>query len=240
MSWAAHEFEPYTLQRHLGGRVSFLALALGSFGPDMFTKWYVYGLDTGVGRVGAANPAQFHRGWPGAGFTHTLAFALAAGALVWLVTRSRGWGLGYGIGACAHVISDIGDSVGIMLLFPFSTRHFSLDLWAYAAEAGRHLDAAAYYSSLGAVMDGTWLVIGLANWRVFRADYFRTVIAPADGAWAWLGRWLPEEALLAVYRAFFFYGAARFTYWLIWAHVLNHYEWDLSLGGPHWIEAVRL
>ncbi|MEX0781568.1 MAG: hypothetical protein WD557_02890 [Dehalococcoidia bacterium] len=101
------------------------------------------------------------------------------------------------------------------------------------------MDAAAYYSSLGAVMDGTWLVIGLPNWRVFRAHYFRSAIAPADGAWRWLGRWFPEEALLALYRAFFFYGAARFTFWLLWTHVVDRYEWDLSLGGPYWIEAAR-
>ncbi|MGH7753628.1 MAG: metal-dependent hydrolase, partial [Gemmatimonadales bacterium] len=118
MSWATHEFEPYTLQRHLGGRVSFLALALGSFGPDTFTKWYVYGIDRGAVHLGAANPAQFHRGWPGAGFTHSLAFVAAAGLLVWLVTRSRAWGLGNGIGAAAHVVTDISDNVGTLLFVP--------------------------------------------------------------------------------------------------------------------------
>lgn len=239
MSWAAHEFEPYSLQRHLGGRVSFLAMALGSFGPDQFTKWYVYGIHRGPLDLGAQNPAQFHRGWPGAGFTHSIAFALAMGLVVLILTRNRAWGLGYAIGATAHVVTDISDSVGTMLFFPLSMETFSIGLWAYAAEAGRYVDAAAYYSSLGAVMDLTWFAIGLLNWRVFTADYFRSVVAPADGAWSFMGRWLPEAALLAIYRAFFFYGAARMTYWLIYSHVLNDYEWDLSLGGPHWIEAAR-
>ncbi|MEX1103932.1 MAG: hypothetical protein WED87_06765 [Dehalococcoidia bacterium] len=49
----------------------------------------------------------------------------------------------------------------------------------------------------------------------------------------------PRRPCWALYRAFFFYGAARFTFWLLWTHVVDRYEWDLSLGGPYWIEAAR-
>ncbi len=66
--------------------------------------------------------------------------------------------------------------------------------------------------------------------------YFREVIVPADGTWGWFGRYLPETALLALYRAPFFYGAARWVAWLVWAHVLHDYPFDLSWGGPGWVE----
>ena len=46
MSWAAHDLEPYVFQRHLGKGVaiSFVAVVLGSWGPDLLTKWLVYGI----------------------------------------------------------------------------------------------------------------------------------------------------------------------------------------------------
>ena len=63
MSWAAHEFENYFIQKHVGLKASFLAVVLGASIPDLFTKVFVYASD---------DPAQFHRGWPGVGFTHSL------------------------------------------------------------------------------------------------------------------------------------------------------------------------
>ena len=53
-----------------------------------------------------------------------------------------------------------------------------------------------------------------------------------------MGRWLPEVALLALYRASFFYGTTRWAAWLIWAHVVNDYPFDLSWGGPDWVDAA--
>ena len=68
-------------------------------------------------------------------------------------------------------------------------------------EGGKYLDAAAYYSSLGLVMDLFWLVVVLLSWRVLTREYWRTQIVPADPrVWAWFGRWLPERGLLALYR----------------------------------------
>ena len=239
MSWAAHDLEPYAFQRHLGGRVAIVPLLLGSYAPDLATKWFVYGIDAFGLDVGADDPVQFHRGWPGVGFTHSLAFGLALALVFLLVFRSRIWALSFLIGQWAHALTDVGDTVGTMLFFPISTATVHLDAWAYAGQTDRLTDAGAYFSGLGWVWDGVWVVYGLLAWRVLTRSYFREVIVPADGFWRWLGRRAPETALLALYRASFFYGSARWVAWLIWAHVLHDFEFDLSWGGPHWVPAAR-
>ncbi len=33
MSWAAHDLEPYSIQRHLGIKVAFIPLLIGSYSP---------------------------------------------------------------------------------------------------------------------------------------------------------------------------------------------------------------
>ena len=67
------------------------------------------------------------------------------------------------------------------------------------------IDAGAYFSGLGFVWDGVFLVYGLLCWRMFKREYFHDVIVKADPRfWGWAGRWLPETALLALYRASFF------------------------------------
>ena len=238
MSWSAHDLEPYAFQRHLGGRVAIVPLLVGSYAPDLATKWFVYGLDAFGLDLAADDPVQYHRGWPGVGFTHSLAFGVAVALLLLLVFRSRIWALSFLIGQWAHAITDIGDTVGTMLFFPFSTETVHLDAWAYAGQTDRLTDAGAYFSGLGWVWDGIWVLYGLLAWRVLTRSYFREVIVPADGLWRWLGRRVPETALLALYRASFFYGSARWVAWLIWAHVLNDYEFDLSWGGPHWVPAA--
>ena len=240
MSWAAHDLEPYAIQRHLGGKVAIVPLLIGSYAPDLATKWFVYGIELFGVELKADDPAEFHRGWPGFGFTHSLAFGVALAALVLLLTRSRVWALSLLIGQWAHAITDVGDTVGTMLLFPFSTERIAAGAWVYAGEAGRFTDAAAYFSGLGFVWDGVWLVYGLVFcWRVLGRRYFYETIVPADPLWRFAGRWIPEAGLLALYRGAFFYGSARWVAWLIWAHVVHDYPFDLSWGGPHWIDGVR-
>jgi len=34
MSWAAHDLEPYAFQRHIGIKIAFVPLLLGSYAPD--------------------------------------------------------------------------------------------------------------------------------------------------------------------------------------------------------------
>ncbi len=78
MSWAAHQFEVYAVQAHLPkkmkGKVSFWAIFLGDFTPDFLSKFWVYGFTINGTRYGSDVPHQWHRGFPGMGFTHTLFF----------------------------------------------------------------------------------------------------------------------------------------------------------------------
>ena len=240
MSWAAHELECYVIQRHVRLRISYLAVLAGTLLPDVATKLWVYGFSVGGHHIGASDPARFHRGWPGLGFTHSLTFGIIAAAVVMWRTSDSAWGLGVLVGQWAHALTDVNDSVGTMLFFPFSTEHFSTGMWAYAATEGRHGDAAAYYSSLGGVWDVAWLAVALLSWRVLTADYFRTKVAPADGRWDRLQRrfGLPDVVVVAVYRAYFLYGACRIVAWTVWAHAVERSPWDLSWGGPWFVERI--
>ena len=238
MSWATHDLEPYAIQHHLGKRVAIIPLLIGSYSPDVATKWFVYGTDFFGFKLGTDDPSQFHRGWPGVGFTHSLAYGVVVGLLLILLTRNRVWGISFIIGQWSHALSDTGDTLGTMLLFPFTTQLYSIEAWAYTADAGRLLDGAAYFSGLGFVWDGFWVSYGLFRWHVLKREYFYETIVVADPIWSWAGRYLPEPALLALYRASFFYGITRWATWLLWAHVVNDYAFDISWGGPHWASAV--
>jgi hypothetical protein len=132
-------------------------------------------------------------------------------------------------------VTDATDTAGTMLFFPLTTERLSIEAFAYAGHLGRFADAAAYFSSWGFVLDGFWVVYGLLSWRILTRSYFVTTIVPADPFWRWAGRLLPEAALLALYRASFFYGTTRWVAWLLWAHVLNSFPFDFSWGGPDWV-----
>lgn len=237
MSWVAHDVEPYVLAAHLGKRVSFLALLFGSWSPDLFTKWLVYGVDSWGIDIHVNDPSDFHRSWPGVGFEHAPIYGVFLGAMTLLFFRNWPWALGLMIGQWSHALSDTLDSKGTMLFFPLTTYRVSFDAWAYAAESGRGLDTAAYFSCLGAVWDGFWLLLTFAHWKVLTPTYFREKIYPVDPVWGWFHRHLPGSALYVLYLAALFYGSGRFIAWLLWAHVLNSYEFDLSWGGPDWITA---
>ncbi len=236
MSWAAHDLEPYVLQKHFGVRIAFVPLLIGSYSPDVFTKWFVYGITFFGISLKADDPAQFHRGWPGVGFTHSLLFGVLIGVVIWKLV-GRAWGLGFIIGHWAHSLTDIGDTYGTMLFFPFTTQTIHLDAWAYAGQTGRFTDAAAYFSGPGFVWDGFWLALALLNWRVLTRGYFFANVVPADVSLTALQRRISADALLVLYRIAFLYGACRWVGWLIWAHVANDYPFDITWGGPHWVEA---
>lgn len=254
MSWAAHQFEIYAVQAHLPkkmqGKVSFWGIFLGDFTPDFLSKFWVYGITIGGRHYGAGSPHQWHRGWPGMGPTHTLFLGIVFAALLWSWKRSRALTVGYLLGYAAHALTDVNDSVGTMLLFPFTTLNWTLETWAYAAtkQGGKYLDAAAYYSSLGLVMDVFWLLVVVASWRVVTREHWRTQIVPADPhIWSWLAQRMPERALLALYRATLFYGVCRLVAWSTWTHVVatpvidgvqrRGYPFDLSWTGPWWLNA---
>lgn len=235
MSWAAHEFENYFIQKHVGVKASFLAIVAGTSLPDFFTKRFVYS---------AVDPAQFHRGWPGVGFTHSFMFGVVLAVLVLALTRSRSWALGILIGQWAHVATDICDTAGVMPFFPFSTEPVTIGMWKHAAVAGRHGDAAAYYSSLGGVWDFFWLVMVLVFARgVLRADYFRRVVIPADPrVWGWFRRrlHLSDNALLVLYRGYFLYGLSRMTAWFLYARFDAKAPFQAFWGGPRFVPANDL
>ncbi len=235
MSWAAHEFENYVIQKHVGVKASFLGIVLGAQLPDLFTKSFVYASD---------DPAQFHRGWPGVGFSHSLIFGFAFAVLVLAVFRSRSWALGILIGHWAHVFTDFCDTAGTMPFFPFSTENVTIQMWKHAAAEGRYGDAAAYYSSLGGVWDLFWLVVLVLYARqVLRPSYFRDVVVAADPrVWGWLHRRLrlPEAGLLCLYWGFLFYGLGRMTSWFTYARTGADAELDLTWGGPSWVEGNDL
>ena len=184
------------------------------------------------------DPAQFHRGWPGFGFTHSLIYGVAVGLIIWKVFGSKLWGVSFIVGQAAHAITDTGDTVGTMLLFPW-TFHFHLNAWAYAGQTGRMTDAAAYFSGLGCMWDAR--LDRLRPLLVARATsaYFDNVIYRADAFWPWVNRAIPRGALLTLYRAAFFYGTSRWIAWTVWAHVIHHYPYDLTWGGPHWVPAAH-
>jgi membrane-bound metal-dependent hydrolase YbcI (DUF457 family) len=213
-------------------------LAIGSWAPDLMTKWFVYGISIGGLHLKASHPAQFHRGWPGVGFTHSLLFGAVLAFLIWRIFGSKVWAISFLIGQWAHALTDTGDTVGTMLFFPW-TIHIHLNAWAYAGQTGRLRDAAAYFSGLGAVWDAVWIVYGLFSWRVLTRSYFEQHIYPADKLWTVANRHVPTSALLVAYRAAFFYGTSRWIAWTLWAHAYHHYPYDLSWGGPHWASAAH-
>lgn len=239
MSWAAHDFEPYALQKHLGGKVTMLPLYIGSLGPDLMTKWYVYGIDFFGFELKADSPALWHRDWPGAGFTHTPFFALVVGLLCYAICRNKVWSFSLGLGLFAHAATDIFDTNGTMMLFPFTTEHVSLGAWAYAAESGKRMDGIAYYSSLGLVMDLATLALLLVSWKVLKRDFFYSTVLPNDPVMRLLNRAVPDRALLAVYRFGFMFGLTRMLSWILFVHVLHSSPFDLSWGGPSWVEAIH-
>ena len=177
MSWAAHDLEPYAFQKHLGLKMAFVPLLIGSYAPDLATKWFVYGVHFFGWNAKASDPVQFHRGWPGAGFTHSLLFGVVIGLILWKGFGSKLWGLSFMLGQWAHALTDTGDTVGTMLLFPW-THHFTIGAWAYAGQTGRLTDAAAYFSGLGGMWDSRLdpvrpLQLARAHDRVLHEDHLQ-------------------------------------------------------------------
>ncbi|MEK8172588.1 metal-dependent hydrolase [Streptomyces sp. M19] len=84
----------------------------------MGTKGTVYGFSLWGYSFKPEHAWEYHRGWPGVGFTHTPAWGIVLALLVLWLFKSREWALGLLIGQWAHVLTDCFDSVGVMLFFP--------------------------------------------------------------------------------------------------------------------------
>lgn len=243
MSWAAHEIESFYFTKKFNVRVSFLGVLLGSLAPDFLTKFYVYGFEFGGIHLQASNPAQWHRGWPGMGFTTSFMAGLIFALLIYLVSkRKKAWFWGVLIGYSAHVATDSFDSAGVMMFWPFYNENISVGMWAYGSIEGPLGDAIAYYSSLGFAMDMGWvLIVVLFAWRALSKEFFIKMVRPVDGTWGWMERKfrMPERVQLALYRSFFFYGVCRVFAWTIWVHLVMRSPWDLSWGGPYWVPPFK-
>jgi hypothetical protein len=247
MSWAAHELESIVLHRHLKvrWRVSYLAVLVGALSPD-FTKMPAYGLHIGhLDLIEASHPEQYHRGWPGVGPTHSLMFGLVIAVAVFLITRSAPWALGLVIGVWSHVLTDVGDTAGTMLFFPFTTQHYSIGMWRYSAQAGHLGDAASYYSGMGGVWDLFWLlVMVLLGRQALTARYFRDNVETTDPIWAWMTRRFnaPDHVRRVLFRAYVVYGGCRILGWFLWSRLFNPLRGtqrlDVSWGGPEWVVAA--
>jgi membrane-bound metal-dependent hydrolase YbcI (DUF457 family) len=240
VSWAAHDLEPYLLKVKLGAAISIPFCLLGSYSPDILTKWAVYGLDFSGHHKLVDDPVQLHRGFPGLGFTHTLAFGILIGLLIYKLSGSRLWAFSFIIGNFAHVLSDTLDSVGVMLFFPFSTYHVHFGLWEYVGEQGRQLDGIAYYTSLGGAWDIFWAILLIFNWKVLTTRYYRDRVEPQDPFWPWLQRKTNDTICLAFYRTSAFFGFASIIGWMVYALLVNelHAAFDWSIGGPQWAPRV--
>lgn len=236
MSWAAHDLEPYLFRVKLGGAISLPLCLAGSYSPDIFSKWAVYGLGFAGRHELVSDPVQLHRGFPGMGWTHTLAFGVVIAAIILVWSRNRMWALSFLLGEWAHVFSDTLDSVGVMVLFPFSEWHLHFGVWEYVGQAGRRDDAVAYYTSLGGVWDVLWAGWLAWHWRMFTADYFHSEIVPRDSFWLWLRTKTSSTVMLTVYRASAFFGVGSVIGWYVWALLINtfHPHLDWSFGGPQW------
>jgi len=61
-----------------------------------------------------------------------------------------------------------------------------------------------------------------------------------DPVFRFIGRAVPEAGLLAIYRLAFFYGVGRWVSWIIWVHVLHNNDYDMTLGGPGWVQPLLM
>jgi len=240
VSWAAHDLEPYVLRAKLGARISLPLCLLGSYSPDMFTKWLVYGVTAFGDHVRVASPVVFHRGWPGVGFTHSYAFGALIAFAIYGATRSRVLAFSFALGQWLHVTSDMLDSVGVMALFPFSTHHVSTDTYAYAGELGRLTDAHAYYTSLGGICDLLFVLLLVPYWRVLTFDYFHEHVIDVDPVFVYLRARVGVLGCRTLYITSAFFGISSVFGWLLWAIVWNHWHVDTSIGGPFWVPKVTL
>ncbi|HYF45312.1 MAG TPA: metal-dependent hydrolase [Acidimicrobiales bacterium] len=240
MSWAAHEFENYLLQKEFTRegwtKPSFLAIVFGTFGPDILTKFFVYGAHDEAARV--------HRDVPGLGWSHSFLFGVFLAVLVLWFFKSRAWAIGIVIGQWAHVLTDMGDSAGVLPFFPFSMEQVTIGLWTHSAQEGRYGDAAAYYSGPAIFWDLAWMLLTLAlAWRALTSSYFKEVVMPADPrAWGWLRDrlHLPQKALLMIYRGIFFYGLGRMISWFLFARFDHKTPFQPVWGGPEYVEGADL
>jgi len=86
----------------------------------------------------------YHR-LPPIGIGHTFPVPGVIAIAIWLL-KGKTEAISFYVGAVSHVISDTLDSVGCMLLYPFSTKLFPAGLWVYTVQEGLWNDLVSFYT----------------------------------------------------------------------------------------------
>ena len=240
MSWAAHQFEYYALQGHLPrrwlGKISFLGIVVGDQSCDLIGKLWAYGFDVGGTHYGPEEPVAVASGVAG-----PRAVALVA------VGRHR---RRCGVPADPQPGVDAGRRA--RRRGPRDDRHRRhrrnharlpvqhADLLDRCVGVRRHCRRRQVPRRGGVLQQ-----LGLRHGRPVAGDRAGRLAVPADAVLEgrtsspptrrrgrWLGRRMPERALVTLYRAWFIYAVCRLIAWTSWAHVIEDFEWDFTLGRP--------
>ena len=174
MCWFSHDLEPYAF-KVFSRRIMLAWILFGSVSPDIFTKFFI---------ESRWIPTYQHR-HVGIGITHTPFFGVAVSALLYLLLRrriseeyARSAALSFLLGQWSHVVLDTLDSVGLMALFPLSTRLFSAGLWSYAAQLGHWGDLYVFYHSPAILIETTaFVAVWYEAWRLLTPRYFQRLLA---------------------------------------------------------------
>src|SRR3970040_1933167 len=127
-----------------------LAIATYDWSPEMAAfclgMHFLPNADSLVVKAGFAKP-EFH-----CTVTHSILFALVVSGIVALFSPHYA---AFALAAIlAHYAADIGSTVGLPLLWPFSRRKFTLALWRDSGYWGREMYAAYYRQPMSWVVEG--------------------------------------------------------------------------------------
>ena len=168
-------------------------------------KWFVYGIHIGGWDLKASDPVQFHRGWPGVGFTHSLLYGVVISPPLLAAAREQDLGDQLSdrpVGARDHRHRRHGrDDAALPVDDPHPLRRVGVR----GPDRARDRCGGLLQWSRR-VWDAVWIVYGIFSWRVLTRSYFEQHVFTADEFWSRANKYLPMAALLVVYRAAFFYG----------------------------------
>lgn len=208
MCWFSHDLEPYAF-KILTRRIMLIWLLFGSVSPDLFTKFFI---ESGW------LPTYQHR-HIGIGITHTLFFGLVMACLLYVILERRIGGsyasraaLSFLIGQWSHVLLDTLDSVGLMALFPLSTKLFSVGLWSYAAQLGHWGDLYVFYHSPALLIETTaFVLVWYEAWKLLTINGFEKLLEEEK-----LGEILGIRNRGLLYTLYFYYLVAslRLPIWV--------------------------
>jgi len=140
-----------------------LALAIATYDWSPETAVFVLGMhflpnaDSLVVRAGWAKP-EFH-----CTVTHSVAFAAVVSGLISIF--SPHYGLFALVAILSHYAADIGSTVGLPLLWPFSKRKFTLALFKDTGYWGREMYLGYYRQPMSWVLEGA--VVAFLAYRLF-------------------------------------------------------------------------